>query len=187
MRQGDPDGLGSDPSETLRELKETVTRSVSELARIELKDVLQAEILLELLKGQRTAHELVEAIYHVGSDHPGYRTYYTKVRRNLTDMRAKGYVSKRLLGKEKPYRMTPLAVARISAISGVGGRKRATPFPRGDIVLYCLSVVLGLVSMILAKGVVVVTGEWFPIVFSIFLLTSGAAITRLYDALRSVA
>ena len=178
---------GADAEESLRALKENVAHSVSQLARTDLKDVLQAEILLELMKGQRTTNELVEAVYHVSPDNPGYRTCYTRVGRNLADMRSRGYVSRRLLGKEKPYRMTPLAVARISAIRGVAGTDRTKIFPREDIVIYALSILLGVASLVFSEQVGGSNSDWFPVVFSCFLFTSGAAVTRLYDSLRSVA
>ncbi len=178
---------GADPAESLRGLKENVARSVSQLARTDLRDVLQAEILLELMKGKRTTNELVEAIYHLGSEHPGYRTCYTRISRNLADMRSRGYVSRRLLGKEKPYRMTPLAVAKISAIKGVTGANRTMIFPRTDIMIYALSILLGIASAMFSERVGTTNTDLFPFVFSSFLFTSGVAATRLFEALRSVA
>jgi len=185
MHEGPVDNLDEDTSEKLRSLKNQVARSVSEMARSELKDLLETEILLELLKGQRTVNELVEAIYHLGSNHPGYRTYYSRVSRSLGDMRSRGWVSRQLLGKEKPYRITALAVARISAIDGVGAPVKL--FSRGDILLYSLSIFLGVSSSFLAIVVESSTGNWFPVIFSLFLFTSGGAIVRFYETIRSVA
>jgi hypothetical protein len=62
--------------------------------------------------------------------------------------------------------------------------------PRGDLTLYVSSLSLGLVSVLAGRGII--TGALaevdflYLVIFSLFLLATGAALTRLYDAIRRV-
>jgi hypothetical protein len=173
-----------------RELRERINGSLSELVRSQFTDILQVEILLELLDGRRTVAELVAAIYGLGDRDPGFKTYYTRVSRSAAELRSRGFLSRRLLGKEKPYHITQLAVARMSSFEGVKATSRGEVVPRGDLTLYVSSLTLGLVSVVAGRGIISGTLEeielLYLVVFSLFLLATGAALTRLYDAVRRV-
>ncbi len=180
-------GTGED---AFRELRERINSSLSDLVRAQFTDLLQVEILLELLNGRRTVAELVAAIYEVGDRDPGFKTYYTKVSRSTSELRSRGLLSRSLLGREKPYHITQLAVARMSSFEGVKASSRGDVVPREDLVLYVSSLALGLVSVVAGRGILTGTLEevelLYLVIFSIFLLATGAALTRLYDAIRRV-
>lgn len=172
------------------ELRDRINGSLSELVRAQFTDLLQVEVLLELLNGSRTVSELVSAIYGVADGDQGFKTSYTRVSRAAAELRSRGFLSRRLLGKEKPYHITQLAVARLSSFEGIRGGSRTDVLPRGDLTLYVSSLSLGLVSVVAGRGII--TGALaevdflYLVIFSLFLLATGAALTRLYDAIRRV-
>ncbi len=180
-------GTGDD---AFHELRDRINGSLSELVRAQFTDLLQVEILLELLNGRRTVSELVAAIYGVCDGDPGFKTSYSRVSRSAAELRSKGFLSRRLLGKEKPYHITQLAVARMSSFEGVKATSRGDVMPRGDLTLYVSSLALGLVSVVAGRGILSGTLEeielLYLVIFSLFLLATGAALTRLYDAIKRV-
>ena len=176
--------------DSFQELRNKINGSLSELVRAQFTDLLQVEILLELLNGSRTVAELVVAIYQVGDKDPGFKTCYTRVSRTAAELRSRGLLSRSLLGKEKPYHLTQLAVARLSSFEGVKASSRGEVVPRGDLTIYVSSLSLGLVSVVAGRGIISGTLEeveiLYLVIFSLFLLATGAALTRLYDAIRRI-
>ena len=180
-------GVGED---AFQDLRDRINGSLSGLVRAQFTDILQVEILLELLNGRRTVSELVAAVYGVGDGDPGFKTSYSRVSRSAAELRSRGFLSRSLLGKEKPYHITQLAVARMSSFEAVKASWRGEVVPRGDLTLYISSLALGLVSVVAGRGILSGTLErielLYLVIFSLFLLATGAALTRLYDAIRRV-
>ena len=74
----------------------------------DLRDLVQVGIVRKLLPGSRISSELVEAVYDVRRGDEGFQTYYTKIRRAIADLESRGFVSRRLFGRDRPFRLTQL-------------------------------------------------------------------------------
>ena len=61
---------------------------------------------------------MVELIYGFTRDEEGYKSSYGRVRREIEHLESKGLVSRKLFGKEKPYRLTQLAIINLARIGG---------------------------------------------------------------------
>ncbi len=152
----------------------------------ELKGPLQAGIVRELLSGSRTSSELVEAIYGVSRGQEGFQSHYTRIRREIGDLESRGYVSRQLFGRDKPYRLTQLAVARLTRIGNTRNTWEAAVLPSRDLVIYSSTAILTTASFLasssrldLAPGV-----SFSLIVASAF--AAGVAFTRFAQTLRRV-
>ncbi len=151
--------------------------------RLEVSRPLHVEILSSLIEGRRTASELTEKIYGVTRENPDYRAYYMKVFRAGRTLQRNGYVSTRLFGRDKPYKLTPFATARMMEIEeGTRG-----VLSRSDVAAYLLTVGVGIVNVALAAS----TSEWLGdavtiSAYSFLLFLSGYCFSRLTIAIRKV-
>jgi len=168
----------------IEELSRRVSSGVSRLRGLDLGDEIEVEILGQLVGSSMTATELVEGIYGLGSSDEGFSSSYTRVRRGVRKLESKGLVSTRLFGRDKPYRLTDLAVINLARIGG-GGRQMAT-VPRVDLVAY-------LATSGLSVPVVVLGSEWLSIsdvgvvlLFAVFFFLLGASFVRFMQTLRRV-
>jgi len=157
---------------------------MKELAKSEL-NLLQIEIVEELLSGRRTIAELVEAIYSLRRGEAGYGTQYSRVRREILRMESEGLVvSKGLFGRQRPYALTQLAVAKLTSIQGVETGLCLSVFPRIDLAVYGVVLALGAAAVVLAGK------ETAPVLSMLatllFVFTAGIAVTRFIQTLRRV-
>jgi DNA-binding transcriptional ArsR family regulator len=112
---------------------------VSKLKGIEIGDELAIEILAQLVEGKRTVAEIVERTYGLNVNDEGFHSSYSKVRRVVRRLESKGLISRKLLGRDKPYRLTQHAVANLARIGGE--EQQLSLFPRFDIAVYLLTTV----------------------------------------------
>jgi len=171
-------------TDKLDELEHRVYSGVSKLRGIDLGDEVEVEILSQLVGSRRTATEIVEGIYGLGSRDEGFSSSYTRVRRGIRRLEARGLVSTNLLGRDKPYRLTDLAIINLARIGGES--KQVRSLPRIDLVAY-------LATTGLSVPVVVLGSEWFKIsdigvvvLFAAFFFLLGASFVRFLQTLRRV-
>ena len=93
---------------------EVLDSVIKSLDHLEERELSYTRLLILLLGRNRSIGDLVTIIYGMKSDQPGYRKLYMRVSRRLKSLQSKGFVSKALFGKEKPYRITRLGRRTIS-------------------------------------------------------------------------
>ncbi len=155
------------PSEWTEELASRLAAYAKDLRGVDLESVLDAQVLSELIRGRRTVPELVGLLYGVQHGYPGYNSYYMKVRRSLQNLGGKGYVSCPIFGKNRPYRLTGYAIAKLTNIGGEGSPRRVALVPRKDLAVYVATTLLGCLS--LASGVDAAVEAWTYLVFAFLL------------------
>ena len=132
------------------DLQQRVKEGVSRLRGLDVDDTFSAEILAQLLEGRKTVAEIVEQTYGLTSTDEGYKSSYGKVWRELRQLESKGLVSRRLFGRDKPYRLTQLAVVNLAKI---GGKEQQLPLiHRTDIAVYLVTVALSLPNAMQTLG-----------------------------------
>jgi hypothetical protein len=142
---------------------------------------LEVEILLQLAKGRRTVSELTEIIYGVGRQNPDYYTYYMKISRAVKALQRRGYVVSRMFGRDRPYRLTPHAAAKMIDIESVE-RRLVTPL---DALTYMVTAALGVINIVIADSDWLDTPQTIA-VYSVFLLMAGYSIRLLWNTIRRV-
>jgi hypothetical protein len=100
----------SEGAKQVDQLQHRVREGVSKLKGLDMGDELSVEILGQLVQGRKTTTEITESIYGLSYSDEGWKSSYSKVNRQIRRLESKGLVSRRLLGKDKPYRLTRLAV-----------------------------------------------------------------------------
>ena len=163
------------------ELQNTMRRAMEQLAKGELTNIVQVQIVRELLNGRRTVAELVEALFELKQGDEGYLAHYYQIDKELRLMGSKGLVSRRLFGRDKPYALTQHAVARLTMIRGVKGRSSSKVVPRRDLLLYASVMVLGMIGAWLATGSLGSGTPLLAIAF-LFMFAGGAAFARFVEA-----
>ena len=176
-----------DLSKALSDLESQIAGSMKTLVEAELKDLAQVGIVRELLSGNRTSSEIVDALYGVRRGDEGFQSHYTKIRREIADLESKGFVSRRLFGRDRPYRLTQLAVARLTRMANVGPTWSTSLVPRLDLFVYgaavCLAGICALGSMDILS---LPPGPSFLVLLSTALFLGGIAFTRFVETLRRV-
>ena len=137
-------------SENIRYLQHRVRNGIAKLRGLEIGDDLGIEILSHLIDGGRSVCEIVELAYGLGNNDQGYKSAHARVSREIRKLESRGLVSRRILGKEKPYRLTELAVINLAKI---GGEERQLPVvPRLDMAAYSATLALSLFEGVEAMG-----------------------------------
>ncbi len=148
------------PAGAERKLGERLRRALQQLRSLDLATPLQTEIVEKLLEGRRSLPELVELIYQESSGSPEYKAYYMRVRRAADHLQARGLVSTKLFGKNKPYRLTRYGVEMLTPIAGEKIRYRL--LPRKDAALYSATIAVILVTIAITQAQVL---EPFTVLF----------------------
>ena len=168
----------------LDELEHKVHTGVSKLRGLDIGDELEVEILAKLVSTRRTITEIVEAVYGLASGEEGFSSSYTRVRRGIRRLESRGLVSTTLLGRDKPYRLTDLAVINLARIGGESRQMQA--LPRIDLAAY-------LATTGLSIPVIVLGSKWLPLtdlgvvaLFAAFFFLLGASFVRFLQTLRRV-
>jgi len=170
--------------EELVRLKDELLRDRKPVREAELKTSLEIEIISSLFDGGKTVAELVEIVFGLDRDDADFMAQYSRVWRAAQDLASRGFVSRSLFGKEKPYRLTSYCLQVLFS-----GPDRSWPelVSRIDISLYTATVLAGAVMLLVAAG-------WFDpgdIVFlalnSVFFLLLGFSSLRTIETLLRVA
>jgi hypothetical protein len=137
-------------SEDIDDLKRRVVEGISKLRGLDIGDQLAVEILGQLVQGRKTLTEITEGIYGLSRSDEGFKSSYTRVGREVRQLESKGLVSRRLFGKNRPYRLTQLAIINLARI---GGEEQQLPvMPRIDLVPYLGTMGISIVGALHAKG-----------------------------------
>jgi len=153
--------------------RDRLRKSVRLLGDLEPRSETQISVVESLLDGPKTIAELTEEIF--GTDSADQASYM-KVRRAVRALGSKGYVSTRLLGKPKPYRLTLYAREMLGSLEpGLPPFRLLAPW---DILLHGATLV---VATILALDLV--DSLWWLLVF---VYLAGASSCRLAQLFRRV-
>jgi hypothetical protein len=171
-------------SESLSRLQSRILRATEELAKAQLSSTIQVRLVLELLQGRRTVTELVESIYSVGRGGEGFSAHYYQLDSELRDLESKGIVWRRPFGRNKPYSLTQLGIARLTAIGGVRRGMGTAAFSKLDLAAFSSVVILGIVGIWMNASQ---SGQAYltPVAVAFF-IASGFALSRLVESLRRV-
>jgi repressor of nif and glnA expression len=174
----------SDKIESIEGIKRRVREGVSRLRGLDIGDTVAVEILAQLVESKMTVTEMVERVYGLNISDEGYHSCYSRIRRELKILESKGLVSRKLFGKEKPYRLTALAITNLARIGGE--EKQLGLFSRIDVGVYLATFGSSIIIVVIALG-------WFQLselgvlgLFGIFCFFLGAAVFGSLRAIRRV-
>lgn len=166
------------------ELRRGLRQATSKMLALEVKDPLQFSIIENLIDGPRSVAELVEAVYGVGKGQAGYMTSYTKTKRALDRLSSKGYVSRKLFGAVKPYRLTEYAFSRLSSFAC--GTSPPQFLPGIDRAVHLATLSLAIFMILSVSGRIELTSSFLTLLNSVFFFTLGLSIARIVQGIRRV-
>jgi hypothetical protein len=173
--------VGSDNIENLRD---RVKDGITKLKGLEIGDEFAVEILAQLVEGKKTVAEIVEAVYGLRNSDEGYLPIYAKVWRQIRQLESKGLVSTRILGRNKPYRLTQLAIINLAKI---GGEEQQVPvIPRVDLVPYVGTLVIAGIAILQARDILQFTETTTMGLLLLFGLFAGVSLCRSIETIRRV-
>lgn len=172
-------GRGLGDGRGLRGVQESLLSTISSL-RLRDLSVLEVEILARLIGSRRTTAELVYEIYGVDSDDEGYRADYYRVRRAAQTLEERGFISKPLLGKRKPFHLTRYAVSVLTSIGVDEGMERVVSWR--DASLFAVTLASAALSVAYSRS----TLSWTLTLPGLMLFLSGVSVCRLGAVIRSV-
>ena len=168
----------------IEDLQKRVREGLSRLKGLDTGEELGVEILSRLVEGRKTATEIVQLIYGLRSDDQGFKTTYGRVMREIRNLESKGLVSRRLLGRDKPYRLTNYAVANLARI---GGDNQQSPLvPWFDLTIYTATIILTLTVASRTAGWLDLMESTHVIVFATLCFLLGASCVELIRTLGRV-
>jgi len=171
-------------SEKIEELNRRVRSGVSKLGGLEIGDQLAVEVLSRLVEGRRTSSEIVTLIYGLKRGDEGFESSYGRVRREIRKLESKGLISRNLFGREKPYRLTQLAVTNLARI---GGEEKQTPLMMTtDLAAYLVTLALSVPNALQAVGWLQLSDVWTLAVITSFCFFLGFSSSRVLVTLRRV-
>jgi len=174
----------SDSIDNIDTLKTRVKEGVSRLKGLDVGDVLPIEILSQLVDGRKSAAEIVELVYGLKKGDEGFKSCYSKVARTIRGLESKGLVSRRLFGRNKPYRLTQHAITNLARIGGE--EKQLALVPRTDLVVYIGTLAMAMPFALRAVGSLVLTGEITTWLFPCFCFSLGICFIEVLRTLRRV-
>ena len=158
-----------------RDLRDSVRKSVRILGDLEPRSELQLAIVNSLLDGPRTAAELTRLV--LGEEPQDFDARYMRITRALALLESKGYVSRRILGKPKPYRLTSYALEKLGSLAA-GDLSPVRLVKLWDIALYAITLMLASAAALLPTD-----SFWIPL---LFVYLGGISTCRMIQTLRRV-
>ena len=132
----------SDSIENIDKLNKRVREGVSRLRGLDVGDVLFIEILAQLVDGRKSSTEVVELIYGLRKGEEGFISCYSRVSREIKKLESRGLVSRKMFGRDKPYRLTELAITNLARI---GGEERQLALvEKTELAVYLATIALAL-------------------------------------------
>jgi hypothetical protein len=171
-------GIFRDDRDDLRE--ETSTRlweSIKILRDLGLASEPESEVLRCLIDGPRNITELVDIIYGATRNTPGFGADYMKISRVIRRLENKGLVSTRILGRDKPYKLTPYALEKLYFL-GRPGESAQGLVGFVDLLAYLITLGSGTAMIFLQQS------PWLGVVFGAFLYSLGISTCRIVRMLR---
>ena len=129
--------------------------------------------------------EITEEIYGVHRPDSNYHTYYMKVSRAVKALQRRGYLVTKLFGRDKPYRLTPFALAKMTDI----GDQKPRVLPIHDSIVYISTIAMGLVNaayMSSLPGTPYLSRSGTILIYTAFVFLAGYSLARLAQALRRI-
>jgi len=157
------------------DLEDRLKKSVRALGELEARSDLEIAIVDALLDGPRTVAELSRII--LGPEPRGHQANYMKVKRSVETLESKGYLSSSILGKPKPYRLTPYAREKLGSLAS-GELPKSRLLTVWDLVLYTITIFLASMT---AFG----QYDWYWIPM-FFVYLAGISTVRLFQTLRRI-
>jgi hypothetical protein len=151
---------------------------------LDIGDELGVEILSQLVEGRKSASEIVELVYGLRRGDDGHKSCHGKVSREIRRLESKGLVSKSLFGREKPYRLTDLAVINLARIGGY--EKQVSVLPLIDLIIYLVTLGSAVPLILLEMGWVQISESMAGGISCWFFLVLGISVTRFSQAFRRV-
>lgn len=170
-------------SNVLGPVRKRILGNLRDLKSLRMVTLLEAEIVARLLEGRRTAGELVEEIFDVQGDSESFHSYYMRVCRALHSLEKRGYVSTRLFGRDRPYRLTDHVVQRLARI---GGEQPARLVPIRDALVYVVTVVVCVIVILARLGFLEFDRQGFMVLFTLGVLLSGVSLTKFLEMIGKV-
>jgi hypothetical protein len=161
-----------------------VEKGVSRVRGLELGDQVAVEVLTQLVEGRKTVTEIVEGVYGLRRSDEGFSSCFTKVRRATKRLESSGLVSTGIFGRDKPYRLTDLAIINLARIGG--GREQIRVLPRIDLLTYAATAAFSLPVASLGLGWLQMFDSGVIVVFGCFFYLLGVSTVRIVQTLRKV-
>jgi hypothetical protein len=179
VSRADHDGI-----DEFEKLRTRVREGVYRLRGLDTGDELGVEILAQLVDGRKSAAEIVLLVYGLRKGDEGFKSCYTRVARGIRKLESKGLVSRKLMGRDKPYRLTQLAIANLARI---GGEEQQLPvLPWYDAAVYLAT--LGLTAAVGVQSLGWIQLPETPTIglSALLCMLLGASICELVRTLRRV-
>jgi hypothetical protein len=174
----------SEGAKGIDQLQRRVREGVSKLKGLDMGDELVVEILGQLVQGKKTLTEITESVYGLTRSDDGYQSSYSKVTREIRRLESKGLVSRRLFGKDKPYRLTQHAVINLARIGGEG--EQLSLVTKNDLVLYVGTLAMGVPVAVQALNLAQIGEIVTVMLFPCFCFLLGLSCCRVLQTIRSV-
>jgi len=169
--------------EALRPLRKRILANLKGLRDLDMVTVLEAEIVVRLLEGRRTAGELAEEIFDVRRESESFHSHYMRVCRALHSLQRRGYVATRLFGRDRPYRLTDYAISRLARLED---EKPPRLIPRKDAAIYTMTIAASCILLSARAGLLSLGRQGFMILFTLGVFLSGIALTRFVEMNKKV-
>lgn len=121
-----------------KEVRDRLRTAVKSLDQVPIKSELEAEIIGRLIDAKLTVSELVHILYGAQRQDGEFFAYYMKVKRAMKSLAARGLVTTKLFGRDKPYALTAYGVQALADIGG-GIETQAGLIPTLDRGLYAVT------------------------------------------------
>ena len=170
--------------ENVEKLRHRVKEGVSKLRGLDVGDQLSVEILAQLVDGRMTVSEVVERIYGLTISEGGYHSCYNRVAREIRRLESKGLVSRQLFGRDKPYRLTRLAIENLARIGGE--EQQQSMVTRTDLASYLATLALSIPHVMRTAGWAEMAEFQTIALLVCFCFSLGFSSSRLLQTLRRV-
>jgi len=137
-REGSGCGEPSDEAESL-------LGDMRQFRELGADSLLQGELLIRLNERQATIGDLARDIFDPVNESES-KAKYMRVMRALNALESKGFVARKLFGKEKPYHLTRYGRENIETI--LGGESPETILDRGQLAIYLVTAVMVVLSAV---------------------------------------
>ena len=170
--------------ESLSRVQREIARAIDDLAEANLSNAVQVRLVQELLQGRRTTTELVKMLYGLGRGDPGFSTHYYRIGLELRELESRGIVWRRPFGKDRPYALTQVGLARLTAIKGARRKLETKAVTKLDFAAYLAMVLMGAIGSWMRNSSI---GEdYLPVIVTLFFVATGFALSRFVESIRRV-
>ncbi len=164
-------------------IKDRLLHNLKYQKALGLSTVLETEVVIHLLEGKKSVGQLVRLVYGTEKDDPEFEKNYMRVSRALQPLESKGYVSRRLFGSSKPYRITHYALDKIANIETSSSPSLAG---RWDVATFLGLVAVASGTYLTGSGFIPVSRLWFMFIYTVLVFLFGVCTVRLVQMVKRV-